>query len=49
LFEVVDMTDRGAITNGSVVVTAAEMVAGHVSLDISCVDRLYLTGCDPQL
>jgi len=23
-------------------VTAAEMVAGHVRLDISCVDRLYL-------
>ena len=37
------------------VVTAAKMVAGHVRLDISCVDRLYLTvilsfclswGCD---
>jgi len=26
------------------VVTAAEMVAGHVRLDISCVDRLYLNG-----
>jgi hypothetical protein len=26
------------------VVTAAEMVAGHVVLDISCLDRLYLTG-----
>jgi hypothetical protein len=26
------------------VVTAAEMVAGHVRLDISCLDRLYLTG-----
>jgi hypothetical protein len=26
------------------VVTAAEMVAGHVGLDISCVDRLYLNG-----
>jgi hypothetical protein len=25
-------------------VTAADMVAGHVGLDISCLDRLYLTG-----
>jgi hypothetical protein len=29
---------------GSSVVTAARMVAGHVGLDISCLDRLYLTG-----
>jgi hypothetical protein len=29
---------------GSAVVTAAQMVAGHVGLDISCLDRLYLTG-----
>ena len=37
------------------VVTAADMVAGHVTLDISCLDRLYLNvilsfrvsqGCD---
>jgi hypothetical protein len=26
------------------VVTAADMVAGHVRLDISCLDRLYLNG-----
>lgn len=26
------------------VVTAAHMVAGHVGLDITCLDRLYLTG-----
>ena len=26
------------------VVTAAQMVAGHVGLDITCLDRLYLTG-----
>jgi hypothetical protein len=26
------------------VVTGAQMVAGHVSLDVSCLDRLYLTG-----
>ena len=29
---------------GRAVVTAAEMVAGHVSLDVSCLDRLYLNG-----
>jgi hypothetical protein len=34
---------------GPVVVTAADMVAGHVSLDISCLDRLYLTGFVPKL
>jgi hypothetical protein len=32
-----------AVTNPPVV-TAADMVAGHVTLDISCLDRLYLTG-----
>ena len=26
------------------VVTAADMVAGHVTLDISCLDRIYLNG-----
>jgi hypothetical protein len=29
---------------GLAVVTAAEMVAGHVVLDISCLDRVYLNG-----
>jgi hypothetical protein len=29
---------------GSAVVTAAGIVAGHVTLDISCLDRLYLNG-----
>ena len=29
---------------GSVVVTASDMVAGHVRLDISCLDRVYLNG-----
>jgi hypothetical protein len=29
---------------GPAVVTAADMVAGHVRLDISCLDRVYLTG-----
>ena len=30
-------------------VTAAQMVAGHVGLDISCLDRIYLTGFVPGL
>ena len=30
-------------------VTAADMVAGHVTLDISCLDRLYLNGYVPGL
>jgi len=29
---------------GPAVVTAADMVAGHVTLDVSCLDRLYLNG-----
>jgi hypothetical protein len=29
---------------GSAVVTAADVVAGHVGLDISCLDRVYLNG-----
>jgi hypothetical protein len=29
--------------------TAAEMVAGHVTLDVSCIDRLYLNGYVPRL
>ena len=31
------------------VVTAADMLAGHVRLDISCLDRLYLNGYVPKL
>jgi hypothetical protein len=30
-------------------VSAAEMVAGHVTPDISCIDRLYLNGYVPKL
>ncbi len=30
-------------------VTAADMVAGHVTLDISCLDRVYLNGYVPGL
>src|SRR5690242_6410741 len=39
------MVDRnGLAAAGPAVVTAADMVAGHVALDISCLDRLYLNG-----
>ncbi len=38
------MQDRVGVTGPTAVVTAAQMVAGHVRLDISCLDRLYLTG-----
>jgi hypothetical protein len=34
---------------GLAVVTVAEMVAGHVALDVSCLDRLYLNGYVPRL
>lgn len=33
----------------SLTASAAEMVAGHVTLDISCIDRLYLNGNVPDL
>jgi hypothetical protein len=33
-----------ALAPDPVVVTAADMVAGHVRLDISCLDRVYLNG-----
>jgi hypothetical protein len=42
LLRVVDMAGLDAVT-------AADVVAGHVSLDISCLDRLYLTGFVPGL
>src|SRR6266571_3677868 len=39
------MVERhGPAAADSAVVTAADMVAGHVTLDISCLDRLYLNG-----
>ena len=42
---VIDVADSGlAGAAGRSVVTAAQVVAGHVRLDISCLDRLYLTG-----
>src|SRR5437763_8742359 len=39
------MVERhGLAAAGPAVVTAGDMVAGHVGLDISCLDRLYLNG-----
>jgi len=39
------MVERyGSVVAGPAVVTAADMVAGHVTLDISCLDRVYLNG-----
>ena len=34
---------------GPAVVTAADVVAGHVTLDISCLDRVYLNGYAARL
>jgi hypothetical protein len=34
----------GSLSGVVPAVTAADMVAGHVRLDISCLDRIYLTG-----
>jgi hypothetical protein len=38
------MERYGVAAAGPVVATAADMVAGHVRLDISCLDRVYLNG-----
>ena len=39
------MVERnGLAATGPAVVTAADVVAGHVTLDISCLDRVYLNG-----
>ncbi len=38
------MERRGCSEAGPAVVTAAQMVAGHVGLDVSCLDRVYLNG-----
>jgi len=35
---------HGPPAAGPAVVTAADMVAGHVALDIECLDRIYLNG-----
>src|SRR5579863_7868506 len=36
--------DRELAAAGPMMATAADMVAGHVRLDISCLDRVYLNG-----
>ena len=39
------MVERNGLTAaGPAVVTAADVVAGHVTLDVSCLDRVYLNG-----
>jgi hypothetical protein len=39
------MVERnGLAAAGPAVVTAADVVAGHVTLDVSCLDRVYLNG-----
>ena len=38
------MEHHGPPAAGPAVVTAADMVAGHVALDIECLDRIYLNG-----
>ena len=35
---------NGLAAAGPAVVTAADVVAGHVTLDVSCLDRMYLNG-----
>ncbi len=35
---------NGLAAAGPAVVTAADVVAGHVTLDVSCLDRVYLNG-----
>ena len=44
MLKVITVERHGLVTAGPPVVTAADMVAGHVSLDVSCADRLYLNG-----
>jgi len=41
---VIKLERRELAAAGPAVVTAADMVAGHVTLDISCLDRVYLNG-----
>ena len=44
------MAERCAVAEAvPAVVTAADMAAGHVTLDVSCIDRLYLNGYVPRL
>ena len=38
------MAERNGLAAAGPVVTAADVVAGHVTLDVSCLDRVYLNG-----
>ena len=44
MLKVIKVERHGQAAAGPSVVTAAAMVAGHVTLDISCLDRVYLNG-----
>src|SRR5215831_1636941 len=44
VLRVITVERCGPPAAGPAVVTAADMAAGHVSLDVSCPDRLYLNG-----
>ena len=44
MLRVIKLERCGRAGAGPAVVTAADMVAGHVTLDISCLDRVYLNG-----
>jgi hypothetical protein len=44
VLRVITVKHHGPPAAGLAVVTAADMVAGHVRLDISCLDRVYLNG-----
>jgi hypothetical protein len=47
---VVIMTRAAAVPSVTApVVTAAQMVGGHVTLDVACLDRIYLNGYCPSL
>src|SRR2546429_7762007 len=43
------MERSGLAAAGPAVVTAADVVAGHVTLDVSCLDRVYLNGYAAKL
>src|SRR3954454_18459970 len=39
----------GGVRDGKRAVTAADILGGHVSLDLECLDRIYLNGYVPNL
>jgi hypothetical protein len=44
MLRVIMVERNGLAAAGPAVVTAADVVAGHVTLDVSCLDRVYLNG-----